>query len=168
MASSALSLPRGFSPTYLPTAKVGREHASYVYAYLYLLNVTAKIEWEALIKHCYFTAWQDIVDRQAELDDVMNDCAQALLETNIDANVSHAMTQMASKYQTLLNQATVSENTRQIIYQLFIYLIVILLSLSTVISMTIIAFVFWVKYVYFLTVLFWITTEDLLISLNIF
>lgn len=50
--------------------------------------------------------YQEILGRQAELDEVKNK-AQALLESNPDASVSRAITQLATKYQALVSLSKV-------------------------------------------------------------
>ena len=43
---------------------------------------------------------------QSQLDEV-NQCAQALLDTNTDARISHTITQLSTKYQTLVSKSKV-------------------------------------------------------------
>ena len=64
-----------------------------------------------LYRGCVQTQHQDVCGRQSEMDEV-SQLAQSLLEVNSDARVSHNITQLSTKYQTLSSTSKVSQGFR--------------------------------------------------------
>ena len=58
---------------------------------------------------------EEVLTHQSSLDRV-NERAQALLQTNADAKTSHAITQLTTRYQSVISMSKVCVNFQEILF----------------------------------------------------